>query len=529
MTVRTGKVILAKKINLDRSHNNVLSYTETQMVNLLSSNNHLVVQKTDSSFIREKNAIDIEVNFGVAIQSNYLAFQNPDYSNKWFFAFIIDIQYINNATTRIFFEVDDFATWWDYWSPNACFVIREHTNDDTIGNNLLPENVEMGPYVSSYKSTFGFGTGTYCALVVLTSPDGNTRYNASNLYGVPTAGRVIVASDAGAVALIVGEYANQGRLDSIQLAYLIPDVMVGASDIEQIPWTNNGDFLSRTTPKEITFTFDRPSTINGYTPRNKKLLTSPFQFAVMSNNNGSSNTLLYEYFSNPANCQIKSIGVPTVGCSIYAEPLNYKGQSENESESLTAGKFPTLSWSGDAFTNWLTQNSVNLSLGLIQNAVTAAAGTASLFIPGMEVAGAGMLAGTATSIASKMAQVHQHEYSPITARGNINNGDVFTANHINSFVLFKMSITSQFASRIDDYFDRLGYATNKIKIPNQTSRKYWNYVQIASSDDIGHSSQNISVPANAMENINNMYRAGITIWHEHANIGDYSLNNIIVS
>lgn len=91
-----------------------------------------------------------------------------------------------------------------------------------------------------------------------------------------------------------------------------------------------------------------------------------------------------------------------------------------------------------------------------------------------------------------------------------------------------MSITAQFAERIDQYFDRMGYATNKIKIPNQMGRSKWNYVQIASSENIGYNSSSISVPPRAMENINNMYRSGVTLWHNHDEIGNFSLNNTIV-
>ena len=39
-----------------------------------------------------KNTVDIEVAYGTALTANYIAFQNPDYSNKWFFAFIDDVE-----------------------------------------------------------------------------------------------------------------------------------------------------------------------------------------------------------------------------------------------------------------------------------------------------------------------------------------------------------------------------------------------------------------------------------------------------
>ena len=38
--------------------------------------------------------------------------------------------------------------------------------------------------------------------------------------------------------------------------------------------------------------------------------------------------------------------------------------SKNEDEALPLAKYPTCSWTSDAFTNWLTQNAVNLSSNL---------------------------------------------------------------------------------------------------------------------------------------------------------------------
>lgn len=70
-----------------------------------------------------------------------------------------------------------------------------------------------------------------------------------------------------------------------------------------------------------------------------------------------------------------------------------------------------------------------------------------------------------------------------------------------------------------------GYKINETKIPNITGRTYWNYVEIGSSEEIGHG----NLPNKYLEEINNIFRKGVTIWHNHANIGNYSLNNTIVS
>ena len=114
-----------------------------------------------------------------------------------------------------------------------------------------------------------------------------------------------------------------------------------------------------------------PTSLNGYTPRNKKLLSSPYQYLVLTNNNGASNTLRYEYFDNRNSITIKTKGIPVVGGSVIAYPKNYKNTGSNYTEGIIAGKLPTLSWSGDAFTNWLTQNAVNIRSNIVNQLVKA--------------------------------------------------------------------------------------------------------------------------------------------------------------
>lgn len=69
-----------------------------------------------------------------------------------------------------------------------------------------------------------------------------------------------------------------------------------------------------------------------------------------------------------------------------------------------------------------------------------------------------------------------------------------------------------------------GYKTNRVKTPNITGRTYWNYIEIGSHEEFVHG----NLPNNYLEVINNIARKGVTIWHNHDNIGNYSLNNTIV-
>ena len=150
---RNSKVILAQGIKLDKTYKSVLCYTESQMLTLVQSN--AITTILECSYIRDDNSIELGVSYANCLKSNYLAFQNPDYSNKWFFAFIDKVEYISNAVSRIRFTVDVWSTWYDYWSTRACYVLRQHDNVDYAGRNTVPENLEHGEYIENtfFEST----------------------------------------------------------------------------------------------------------------------------------------------------------------------------------------------------------------------------------------------------------------------------------------------------------------------------------------------------------------------------------------
>lgn len=161
-----SKIILVKNINIDRQYTNVLSYTEAQMLELCISQEHLVAQAENYSFLRNTGTIMAGFTYAQCLQANYIAFQNPDYSNKWFFAWIDDVIYKGDKNTEITFTVDAWSTWFDKWNKKVCFINRQHVNDDTIGLHTIPENLDVGEVIEeqetedeSYGNEFGYYVG----------------------------------------------------------------------------------------------------------------------------------------------------------------------------------------------------------------------------------------------------------------------------------------------------------------------------------------------------------------------------------
>lgn len=257
-----------------------------------------------------------------------------------------------------------------------------------------------------------------------------------------------------------------------------------------------------------------------YTPKNNKCFIYPFNYLFVSNNQGSNNIYKYENFEGN-NCIFENQFAISIGGSGRLVPKKYKGMITADDESLSLGKYPVCEWSSDAFTNWLTQNGVNIVTSLAATGVavgttiaTAGATTPALIGAGVSVAGA---------IGKTIGDFNQASILPNISGGQAV-GDVIWSANRNCFTFRQMRVKTEYLKIIDDYFTRFGYAVKKIESPNINGRKYWNYVEIGQSEEIGYG----EVPSKYMEIINNAFRSGVTIWHQHENLGNFNLNNTIV-
>lgn len=186
-----SRIILVKNIYIDKQYTNVLSYTENQMLALCRSQGHLIAEVTDYSFLRPTGSIMAAFTYEQCLQANYIAFQNPDYSNKWFFAWIDDVIYKGDKNTEITFTIDAWSTWFEHWTKKQCYVMRHHVNDDIIGRYTLPEGVETGEYIcDSYERLNIFDDVKYIIQVTEWITEGDKPL-ATNYGGVYSAGRCI--------------------------------------------------------------------------------------------------------------------------------------------------------------------------------------------------------------------------------------------------------------------------------------------------------------------------------------------------
>lgn len=520
---RDSKIWLSKNIKLDKDYKAVLNYSEADLIQLMENQNNLVYYNNKYQFLRDTGEIIVQLAYGTCLQANYMAFQNPDYSNKIFFAFIDSVEYISEKASKIKFTIDIWSTWFSYWDAKACFVIREHVRNDAVGANTIPEDVETGDYISTKLQPSEVDLGETCFAVASTSPmwDSYSTFNQILPVGVYYAGFTTIQGVLDYIAM----FDNQGRGDAIVSVFVIPKSFF-------LTWgTASG--IDGEVSARIRFDYSKSFTIptvnylgNDYVPVNKKLLTYPYSFLQVSNHSGQIVNYRWENFN-------MLVGESTIGFSIHGAltpsgsfictPVDYNNMLNNYDDNIVIGKLPIGAYQNDAYTNWLTQQGVNIGVQTL-------ASTASI-VGGIVTANPLLAGGGVVGIAGTVKQMYEHSMIPPQASGNVAVGDVnFTMGLIN-LEFKRMSIKNEFASVIDNYFTRMGYKINRLKVPNMSHRQNYNFVQIASDDNTAfvNNHNGICPPSKDIEAINNLFRRGITIWNNHNNLGDYSVSNNITN
>lgn len=544
VTPDTSITLLHVPLELDEK-NQITFANATAQYNYFSGLSDKVTED-DLYYQRKDNYIAWPDHIDNLWKYNYVMYQNSNYNQKWFYAFITRMEYENDGMTRIYIETDSYQTWAFELEYKPSFVEREHVNDDTIGKNTVEENLNLGDLICNKKSSFfrtnvdEISTNLNLAIIVGVSEvldgtsylmEGGTQSNGiySGLryfafkndltdltYGIP------------ALEDFIKTYAQAGKGDAIYCLFMYPatfvsgalaraDHLVAGTNLVDKRYINN----SAGGTSNITIDFSL-TTLDGYTPKNNKLKCWPFNYMLTSNNNGSNVIYRYEDFYTVTN-NVKTIVTPefevssclTPSGSIRMTPRKYKGTTKNQVEGINCGKFPVCNWLTDVYTNWLTQNGVNIAIDFLTSGLSIGAGAYS--------GNAGAVTSGLSGIASNLAEIYKASLVPDQARGNVNCGDVITAEGTNDFIFYQMSVKAETAKIIDDFFSMFGYKVNQVKTPNITGRTYWNYVKTIDCNLEG------KIPQDDMQKLKDMFNNGVTFWHDTSKFLDYSQSNTIVT
>ena len=547
------------KVPLEISNDNQLTFANKQAQ--LSYFTSLPRLDGDGKFTYQRK--DGVIRFGALIDDileyNYVIYRNTAYSDKWFYAYITRMEYSSDQVTNIYIKTDVWQTWQFDLTYKPVLIDREHQNTDVAGDNLLPEGLELGELVTN-GNVENFGDSSSFCVVVEVAQVENQGESATLEYwwqDRPSSHDITPKLNdifRGTTPLVFGltgstwegddgidrirklyDYAGLG--DAIVNIYMLPQSMVngyweinlsasrGSNTITmyRIPVPKKIEGVTILTSKTIT----RPTSVDGYIPKNKKVLTAPYCYFNISNNAGTSLPYHYEDFSSTIQFSVE--GTFGVSGNVKAIPIGYKNISSSENGldySISGPKYPICSWKSDSYTNWLTQNAVNMqsqwTSGLIGNTLSTIGG-------GIATGGIGFAGGVIQTGASLIALARDQHLAktranlvPDQVHGNLNAGDIVWSKYKSPFTYLPMSIKAQFARCIDEYFDQYGYKCNRVKLPNITGRRNWNFVKT-----VGCYIE-ADIPQDDLQEIKSMFDRGITFWHDPATFADYSQSNDIV-
>ena len=140
-----GQVYVMRGISLDSDYNHtVLQTSRDEQTRMLTGPQVRKYSFTEQSYQRVgRNKIRVAMLADNLYDCNYLAFRNSGFGDKWFYAFIEKVDYINNNTSELTYSIDEIQTWYFDYQMEECFVEREHTETDNVGEHLVPEGLDQ--------------------------------------------------------------------------------------------------------------------------------------------------------------------------------------------------------------------------------------------------------------------------------------------------------------------------------------------------------------------------------------------------
>lgn len=481
--------------------------------------NYLTVRthRPDGGF---QSSIKVEDNIDdlQGVGANYLIYQNANHGSRRFYAFIMEFRYINENTTEIVFETDVYQTWIHDVTIMPSYVVREHSVTDGWKDNLVPEQFDASDFVYERLDTVDYlENWGYLLASTETLSEGAER---GKLYsGVYQGLYFYYFTNIEALNGVITDLEEQG-LDSIVFISLIPTFNMGMMSIGE-----RGLLGGSTAPHSVTIDVPFAETqtkFGNYAPVNAKMGMYPYHCLTVSNHAGDEAEYKPEDFGSLSSISFKLYGDVSAAPSLVLTPLNYKGVDNFYDAGITISGFPQCSFNSDTFKLWLAKNQFSQPMGYISGALQIAGGIAATVATsgvGAAVGGGAAIVSGAATIANTANSRYQASKEPNRGQSGNTRNNLLTAMKHNKFHFYSRKIREDRARMIDEYFTMFGYQTNRVKVPNMSSRPAFNYVQTVNINISG------GIPNDDMQRLKRIFNEGVTLWKSAVAVGNYGVQN----
>ena len=558
-----SEIYLYENIEFDNSYKDTMWFdSEADQIAYFTTTKQYKYGFTSQQYTRaSKGKIRVHKKADYLYDINYMKFRNTRVTNgrdKWFYAFITEIEYINEEVSELTFEIDVMQTYlFDVTIENS-FVIRQHSVTDGMFEYTMLEDLNCGDdYLVVNGADISAGENGNASNSVYKKVPDKMLVMHSKVIGpgllwddTYTPAASIINNLPCLLAIKTYTMDQNGMnqyMSFIQGSSVGPNIdpndLITAfcfpSELEDLipagAKANTGPStqlsLTSSTPNKYTPANPpaMPLNFNGYVPHNYKMYCYPYNFMLLSNCQGDTKEYKYELF-------MTNNGMPTMIFAIRGVvlpeplyqciPLNYRGLTLDYDSSVQLSNYPTIPLTRDGFTSWWNQNRQGLALNLIGETVGKYA-LASALLPEMS-SNVNMLLGShaLTAITRSLGKYANATATPNRVAGNYAGSGIMAGTNRYQFVFQQLQVKPEYAKAIDTYFDMFGYKMNRVMAVNRSARPLWNYTKTAgcSVHNRHLDTPNDGADSTVLKTIENIYDNGITFWKNVAglNVGDYS-------
>lgn len=533
------KIRLIRGCRLSDDYLNTIRFTtDAEQTQYFMSLDGIMLDKY--SFQRyDRGVLTVNVRIADLLNVDYMMFQNTDFVDKWFYAFVKKVEYVSNTVSRVYYQIDVLQSWWFNWQLDTCIIERETVENDFPGLHVLDEEVDLGAYVD--KAGYALLDDLDLQIRIQTTYDTSITPSGGHWHqehGLP--GR-----DWGMFTgfnTVFFPYTEQGGRDAIDYLQSWQDSRFVSVTV--VP-ANRASITEFSVGPTYTWDFGPPAVADGvelpnygYTPLNNKLYCYPYREFVLTDLNGKNVSLRPEGFLN-MNPKFKIL------CDLYGAVASlkvvpyYYGWTgidfpvDNTDYSLTMLYDDNVGYATDIFkngvalksafgaltgslpgvmnsytpsvepkyitTNYAQTQFVGHKLESGVNAIKTVGGAASSVSPMPFISGGLNLANSLVNSATNRSGANFVDNSSSLGVRFYKQCPVLKINTIDSY----------HAKIIDTYFTMYGYKVNAIRIPNTRSRNRFNYLKTSECN-----LKNVSCPQDVAETVKSIFNNGLRIWQK---------------
>lgn len=496
------------------------------------------------NYVKKNNTIVVDGKVDLLYNCNYIMYQNNNFSNKWFYAFINRTEWASNNSTRLYVSTDVIQTWFFDITYYQSYVDRCHSDTDVAGDNIVPEDFSGSGTGGYYQVGSQDLTPNMLAIFSTTYTDGsplptqkiNGIFSGSGYLTNP----IDISTSVATVNTWLGTMVRQGLATAV-------------SRIQQYPTKHDTVVSFAKHPSHIDCATNTGTT--SYTPTNKKLLSGAFLSCYISLY-GQEMTFNPEYITG-ANVSVK-IAVDQSTGTVGAIVNNYS--NSNVAALTVTAVIPESTWAYNQYKNDYNLHSAsnaimvqrakeNRRFNLYQGALSGAGGALQVIGAGVDLAnpvtwtkggvGTALSSGisgaqTVLNAAQETGQI-QAGIDEITqdltaisenynapAVGGVASSNIFLAGGKTAMSYGFKTPPLDLVKRFDKFLTVYGYKQSIYRTINLHARASWTFIKTNGLNATGN------FPDDDMNQIKRAFNNGIFFWVYSATFGNFDQANGIV-